>query len=134
MLPFTHGACLWERAGNVCGGKAHRPLVGGETRKGQQCGHLLQHVPGPDTARRPVQCRAVQVRALFALAGLLSPSVIFIDEIDSLISARKSEGADPAHVSLSHAPPGSLCICAPATTYLPTLCDSVCSELNPALN
>lgn len=33
------------------------------------------------------------VRALFAVAGCLQPSVIFIDEIDSVLSARKSEGA-----------------------------------------
>ena len=33
------------------------------------------------------------VRALFAVAGVLQPSVIFIDEIDSVLSARKSEGA-----------------------------------------
>lgn len=32
------------------------------------------------------------VRALFAVAGHLQPSVIFIDEIDSLLSARKSDG------------------------------------------
>lgn len=32
------------------------------------------------------------VRALFAVAGCLQPSVIFIDEIDSVLSARKSEG------------------------------------------
>lgn len=33
------------------------------------------------------------VRALFAVAGALQPAVIFIDEIDSILSARKSEGA-----------------------------------------
>lgn len=32
------------------------------------------------------------VRALFAVAGALQPAVIFIDEVDSLLSARKGEG------------------------------------------
>ena len=32
------------------------------------------------------------VRALFAVAGCMQPAVIFIDEIDSILSARKSEG------------------------------------------
>lgn len=46
------------------------------------------------------------VRALFAVAGALQPSVIFIDEIDSVLSARKSEGVHvhlvlkPCHGSL----------------------------------
>jgi hypothetical protein len=39
-----------------------------------------------------VPCSAVQVRALFAVARILQPSVVFIDEIDSLMSARKSDG------------------------------------------
>ena len=34
------------------------------------------------------------VRALFAVAQAAQPSVIFIDEIDSILTARKSEGAD----------------------------------------
>jgi len=33
------------------------------------------------------------VKTLFAVAGVMQPSVIFIDEIDSLMSARKSDGA-----------------------------------------
>lgn len=33
------------------------------------------------------------VRALFAVAGCMQPAVIFVDEIDSILSARKSEGA-----------------------------------------
>jgi hypothetical protein len=35
----------------------------------------------------------LQVKTLFAVAGVMQPSVIFIDEIDSILSARKSEGA-----------------------------------------
>jgi AAA+ superfamily predicted ATPase len=37
-------------------------------------------------------CGRLQVRALFAVAGVLQPSVIFIDEIDSILTARKSDG------------------------------------------
>ena len=32
------------------------------------------------------------VRCLFAVAAALQPAVIFIDEIDSILSARKSDG------------------------------------------
>lgn len=38
------------------------------------------------------------VRALFAVAGVLQPAVIFIDEIDSLLTVRKSDGM---HVSMT---------------------------------
>ena len=36
------------------------------------------------------------VRTLFTLAGFLQPAVIFIDEIDSILSARKSDGEHEA--------------------------------------
>ena len=36
------------------------------------------------------------VRTLFTLAGCLQPAVIFIDEIDSILSARKSDGEHEA--------------------------------------
>jgi SpoVK/Ycf46/Vps4 family AAA+-type ATPase len=34
----------------------------------------------------------MQVKVLFAVAGVMQPSVIFIDEIDSIMSARKADG------------------------------------------
>jgi hypothetical protein len=34
----------------------------------------------------------LQVKVLFAVAGVMQPSVIFIDEIDSIMSARKADG------------------------------------------
>ena len=64
------------------------------------------------------------VRALFAVAGALQPSVIFIDEIDSVLSARKSEGGAPS-LPLSetlfhcyvHARLTSMYCCPPANTH-----------------
>ncbi|KAJ9506314.1 hypothetical protein QJQ45_005068 [Haematococcus lacustris] len=41
------------------------------------------------------------VRALFTVAACLQPSVIFIDEIDSVLSARKAEGATQQHAALA---------------------------------
>lgn len=40
-------------------------------------------------------CCCVQVKVLFAVAGVMQPSVIFIDEIDSIMSARKADGERP---------------------------------------
>ena len=46
-----------------------------------------------------IPCYA-QVRALFTVAACVPPAVIFIDEIDSILSARKAEGASsPPHVA-----------------------------------
>lgn len=42
-----------------------------------QCSHLHNHN---------------QVKTLFAVAGWLAPAVIFVDEVDSVLSARKAEG------------------------------------------
>ncbi len=51
----------------------------------------------PVRAPERVECGGrPQVRALFAVAGVLQPAVIFIDEIDSILSARKSDGARAA--------------------------------------
>ena len=53
------------------------------------------------------------VRALFAVAAALQPAVIFIDEIDSLLSARKSDGPHAlSHVGqllsgILHPPPSA---------------------------
>ncbi len=60
-----------------------------------------------------------QVRALFAVAACLQPSVIFIDEIDSILSARKSDGAPG--VLKCRAARGRLCVrtCAEAQLRRP---------------
>ena len=57
------------------------------------------------------------VRALFAVAGVLQPSVIFIDEIDSVLSARKSEGARD-----------SLLVCHPPDTWRHQLQPLLCTR------
>lgn len=44
-------------------------------------------------------CVSVQVKVLFAVAGVMQPSVIFIDEIDSIMSARKADGKSFSHPS-----------------------------------
>ena len=53
----------------------------------------------------------VQVRALFTVAACLPPAVIFIDEIDSILSARKAEGKAtkrPLHRAVCWLPQSSL--------------------------
>jgi ATP-dependent Zn protease len=48
---------------------------------------------------------SVQVKVLFAVAGVMQPSVIFIDEIDSIMSARKADGKfwqDPSCAAGGH--------------------------------
>ena len=47
--------------------------------------------PPPLAALLPARCLP-PVRALFAVAAQLAPSVVFIDEIDSLLSLRKNDG------------------------------------------
>ena len=54
-----------------------------------------------------------QVRALFAVAAALQPAVIFIDEIDSILTARSSEG--------------------PVLSSLLAVCLSVRNEVKPLL-
>lgn len=45
------------------------------------------------------------VRALFCVAEVTQPSVIFIDEVDSILSARKSDGVTPLHPRASDSAP-----------------------------
>ena len=56
------------------------------------------------------------VRALFAVAGCLQPAVIFIDEIDSILSARKSDGRCYMPIKLTH-----LCGCWSSSCMLSVL-------------
>ena len=64
------------------------------------------------------------VRALFAVAAALQPAVIFIDEIDSVLSARKSEGQSLVIC------PGSLCA---ACRFLSLEGSSYSTSLNGSL-
>lgn len=49
------------------------------------------------------------VRALFAVAGCMQPAVIFVDEIDSILSARKSEGGSCGNAAFCSCIVGSSC-------------------------
>ena len=53
--------------------------------------HLVLNRHHPPPVPRSA-CPPPQVRALFAVAAHVAPSVIFIDEVDSLLSARKADG------------------------------------------
>lgn len=48
------------------------------------------------------------MRTLFAVAGALQPAVIFVDEIDSLLNARKADGEE---VNKLGKPDLCLCCC-----------------------
>ena len=60
------------------------------------CDHWSENVSYPDESKVFSSLRVIpdpQVKTLFAVAGWLAPAVIFIDEVDSILCARKAEGA-----------------------------------------
>lgn len=60
------------------------------------CVHWGESVSYPEKQHEFSSSRAIpdpQVKTLFAVAGWLAPAVIFIDEVDSILCARKAEGA-----------------------------------------
>ena len=78
-------------------GEEHHPCSAAQLRCPRS--HVVSHTSAHDAA---------QVRALFTVAACVPPAVIFIDEIDSILSARKAEGARPRDV----------CTCADACSTL----------------
>lgn len=57
-----------------------------------QCGATFFSISASSLTSKWIGEGEKMVRALFAVARHLSPAVIFVDEIDSLLSARKSDG------------------------------------------
>lgn len=68
------------------------------------------------------------VKALFAVAKATAPSVIFIDEVDSVLTARKSEGATSWQLRTS-----VLALSHVKATFPRLLCTSTASDIRSIL-
>lgn len=76
------------------------------------------------------------MRTLFAVAGWLAPAVIFIDEVDSILSARKAEGAwEPpcAVLSCARSQPVALSLAPPQGAGAVLALAGLCSALRHSL-
>ena len=87
---------LFGGAGGAQGFASVRSAGHGKTLIGRavasQCGATFFSISASSLTSKWIGEGEKMVRALFAVAARCEPAIIFVDEIDSLLSARKSDG------------------------------------------